>query len=151
MRELCNWGANINIQTLDSGNSPLHIAANRGYCKAVRICLENGADFTRRNGVGATPREVVKRRGSFKKILLGKSDTEYLLDRMNMELEQAHLEIRLRYVHFLLSNAAASSATLCVFAQQNFCMRKTFRLPLVFTAGGTVVVAIYGKFSPQKY
>lgn len=96
MRELCNWGATINIQTLDSGDTPLHLAATRGICKAVRFCLENGADVTRRNGIGATPREVVKRRGSFKKMVLGKSDTEYLLDHMSEELQQAHIEARLR-------------------------------------------------------
>jgi len=49
----------FDVNTLDdSGNAPIHIAANTGNIPALQILLSHGASVNIRNGDGSTPLHV---------------------------------------------------------------------------------------------
>ena len=49
--------ADINC-SYNNGFTPLHLAASSGYEKCVKVLLEHGADISRVNGYGKTPKQV---------------------------------------------------------------------------------------------
>lgn len=48
-------GASVNIISIQSGNSPLHIAAKNGYTDMIRFLLDNGANPNAANYIKETP------------------------------------------------------------------------------------------------
>ena len=54
VRILLDAGAPLEVRTL-AGNTPLHIAAYKGYVSIVEFLLARGADREARNAQGQTP------------------------------------------------------------------------------------------------
>jgi ankyrin repeat protein len=55
-------GADVNGPSA-KGNTPLHVAAYRGFTGTVRFLLAKGADPSRRNGAGETPEALASKFG----------------------------------------------------------------------------------------
>ena len=60
LEPLLRHGAYVNLID-NSGNTPLHLAAQQDKKKSVRMLLRSGADHTARNDMGVTPEDVARR------------------------------------------------------------------------------------------
>ena len=62
VRDLLNYGADVHTTTND-GNTPLHLAAQRGHAIITGLLLEKGADVDAVNLAGETPLYFAAREG----------------------------------------------------------------------------------------
>jgi Ca2+-binding EF-hand superfamily protein len=53
-------GVPVNRPALDTGSSPLHLAAHHGHAEVCRVLLERGADYVKKNRRNKTPLEVAE-------------------------------------------------------------------------------------------
>jgi ankyrin repeat protein len=51
---------NVNILSLDSQSTPLHVAAQSGHCDAIKLLLKSGADKTLKTAVGKTALDLAR-------------------------------------------------------------------------------------------
>ena len=49
---------NVGVNFIQDGNSPLHLAAEKGYSEIVQILIDHGANFHVKNESGKTPLEI---------------------------------------------------------------------------------------------
>ena len=90
---LLEHGADVNAKSPD-GSTALHAAAFLGRAETVWLLLEKGADATIRNKDGATPLDVTKADWEI---------TEYLADQLQIEIDEAEINIRRSEVVKLIS------------------------------------------------
>jgi ankyrin repeat protein len=70
LRDVLNYGADVNAETKHAHFTPLHLAAAEGRTETVRVLLQHGADLTRiarmdedEDGEEWTPAETAKENG----------------------------------------------------------------------------------------
>ena len=55
---LCLLAMNKNVNFLHDGNTPIHLAAEKGHTDIMRMLISHGADFRVKNSAGKTPLEI---------------------------------------------------------------------------------------------
>ncbi|OAP55160.1 hypothetical protein AYL99_10860 [Fonsecaea erecta] len=65
VRLLLDRGANINMQSLMTGNTPLHMAALGGREELIVLLLQRGADMEVRNKAGKSALQIIREKGFF--------------------------------------------------------------------------------------
>lgn len=87
LRAVLTSGGNVNMP-MHNGNTALHLAAQQGSGDCVRLCLAHGANISARNHLGVTPRDVVKRKRWYRRLVPGSPDAAAYLDRIELEIQR---------------------------------------------------------------
>ena len=55
---LINQGCDVNAKTMETEDSPVHLASRWGHTSTVKLLLRNGADVAINNGVKYSPLDL---------------------------------------------------------------------------------------------
>jgi ankyrin repeat protein len=56
---------NVNVNFVENGTTPLHLAAEKGYPEIVRVLIQYGADYRKKNAAGKTALEIALEKKKF--------------------------------------------------------------------------------------
>ena len=69
IKHLLHEGADMNIQTRYTKDTPLHLAARNNKTEAVRILIESGADVNLMNNFNKTPLDLARKGSEIERLL----------------------------------------------------------------------------------